>query len=291
MQDVAGRRNDIELEVYVGDLADGLELALKHQRRGFLGIVSRGGTAEMIRHADAVSVPVTEVEASVYDVLRAIKLAQSYKGKFAIVGFPSITNCAKILCNLLQYEIETVTIKSQDEVASCLESLKKQGFSMVLGDMVTTVNAKLANMNGILITSGRESVDAAFDRAVEMGGGSRKNLEEIECLHALLLSMKGEVVVFDEKRNIKLSTARSLGEDMTSLMEKNIASVFERGEKKILKQQNDIAYHSWKKFFNRNQTILRFYPEPGYSTPCLRRTRRTISKYNGPDGRREQPFL
>jgi len=237
MQDIAHQRSDIELEVYVGDLSDGVELVLEHQRRGFSGIVSRGGTAEIIRRV--ANIPVTEVTLSVYDVLRTIKLAQSYNGKFAIVGFSSITNCAKILKDLLQFEIEIVTIKNQAEVVPCLETLKEQGCSMVLGDMVTTVNARLTGMNGILITSGGESVEAAFDHAVVISEGHRKNLEEVEFLHALLYSMKEDIAVFDENERLKFSASRSLNEEMESFMKKNITSVLERGEKKILKRQTD----------------------------------------------------
>ena len=104
---------------------------------------------------------------SVYDVLRAIRLAQNYNGKFAIVGFPSITRCSRLLCDILQYDtIDLVTINGRDEIRRCLETLKKQGYSIVVGDMTTTIQAKLTGINGILITSGGESIEAAFDHAV-----------------------------------------------------------------------------------------------------------------------------
>jgi len=241
MQDIAFQRSDIELEAYIGDLSYGAELALEHQRRGFSGIISRGGTAEMIRRV--TSVPVTEVAFSVYDVLRAMKLAQSYDGKFAIVGFSNITKCARVLCNLLQYEIEIITIKSQEEAVSRLETLKRQGFSMVLGDTVTVAKAKLTGMNGILITSGGESVEAAFDWAVEICESHRKNFEEIEFLHALLATNKDEVMVFSERGDMIFSThsASQPDDEIVSFMKKNITSVLERSERKFLKQQVDKA--------------------------------------------------
>jgi transcriptional regulator with PAS, ATPase and Fis domain len=234
MQNIAAQRDDIELDAFVGDLSVGVKLVLKHQRCGFSGIVSRGGTAEMIRHV--ANIPVSEVSLSVYDVLRAIKLAQSYDGRFAIVGFPSITDCAKILCDLLRYEIEIMTVKSQEEIYSCLKMLKKKGCSMVLGDKVTTVNAKFAGFNSILITSGGESVEAAFDHAVEVFEWHRKNLEEIELLNALLLSTKGEVIVFTENKDVKFSTLSSIDEETMIFMKKNVPLTLERGEKKILRQ-------------------------------------------------------
>jgi transcriptional regulator with PAS, ATPase and Fis domain len=239
MQEVAAQRSNIDLEVFVGDLTDGVNLALEHQRRGFSGIVSRGGTAEMIRQA--VSIPVVEVNLSVYDVLRAIRLAENYYGKFAIVGFPSITNCAKILCDLLRHKIDIVTIKNRGEVDICLETLKREGYSMVLGDMVTTVSAKFAGINGILITSGGESVEAAFDHVIEIYRGYKKNLEELEFLNRLLLTVRNDIVVFSENGEVRVPFvgSASLDEDILFFMKKNVSSVLARGEEKILKQRGD----------------------------------------------------
>ena len=45
-------------------------------------IISRGGTAKMI--SANVTIPVVEVEISVYDILRAIKLAENYSNRFEL---------------------------------------------------------------------------------------------------------------------------------------------------------------------------------------------------------------
>ncbi|MDR1648826.1 MAG: PrpR N-terminal domain-containing protein [Synergistaceae bacterium] len=237
MQDIVARRDDIDLEVFIGDLSNGVDMVLEHQGQGFSAIVSRGGTAEMIKRA--VDIPVSEVPLSVYDVLRAIRLAQNYNGRFAIVGFPSITRCSRLLCEILQYDaIDIVTINGQDEIRTCLETLKKQGYSIIVGDMTTTIQAKLTGINGILITSGGESIEAAFDHAVEICERNRKNLEKIEFLNALLGSVKDEIVVFGEDGEPAFSSSFSAGDDgeTLSFMKKNISSVLERGEKKLLKK-------------------------------------------------------
>ncbi|MDR2176136.1 MAG: PrpR N-terminal domain-containing protein [Synergistaceae bacterium] len=236
MQDIAARRGDIDLEVFVGDLSNGVDIVLERQSQGFSAIVSRGGTAEMIKRA--TDIPVAEVLLSVYDVLRAIRLAQHYNGKFAIVGFPSITKCAHLLCDILQYDtIEIATIGGQDDIRPCLEAIKKRGCSIVVSDVTTTIQAKLLGINGILITSGGESIEAAFDHAVEICERNRKNLEEIEFLNALLRSAKDEIVVFGEEGELAFSSfpAGCDGETL-AFMKKNFRSVLECHEKKMLKK-------------------------------------------------------
>ena len=89
---IAMTRDDIQMTVQTGDLDTGRKIALELAHNNYDVIISRGGTAELIR--STVELPVIDIPISVYDVLRTIKLAESYSGKFVIAGFPSITNCS-----------------------------------------------------------------------------------------------------------------------------------------------------------------------------------------------------
>ena len=104
MEKVAEQRNDIILDAFVGDLYDGVEIVKNRSHYNYDAIISRGGTAELIEKV--VDIPTIEVEFSVYDILRAIKLAENYSDRHAIVGFPAITRSAHLLCDLLQYKID-----------------------------------------------------------------------------------------------------------------------------------------------------------------------------------------
>ncbi len=88
LQPLQKKRNDIELTVQTGDLSTGKNIAIELSHNNYDVIISRGGTAELIR--SAVEIPVVEVSISVYDVLRAIKLAENYSGKFVIAGFRAL---------------------------------------------------------------------------------------------------------------------------------------------------------------------------------------------------------
>ena len=88
-------------------------------------IISRGGTAELI--GQITPIPVVEIPLSVYDILRAIKMAENFASRYAIVGFPGIISSAKLLCDLLQYKVETFTIHNSRQVEETLQMLKKRG--------------------------------------------------------------------------------------------------------------------------------------------------------------------
>lgn len=79
----------MHLDVHTGDLEQGVEIVRSMADQGYDAIVSRGGTAALIRQV--TDLPVIEIQLSVYDVLRTIKLAENYSSLYAIVGFPNIT--------------------------------------------------------------------------------------------------------------------------------------------------------------------------------------------------------
>lgn len=118
--------------------------------------------------AQAVDIPVIEIETSPYDILRGMKLAENYSGQYAIVGFPSIIRNVRLLCDLLQYKIDIYTWQKSDQVDLLLDTLRKKNYNMVLCDMITDTHARQHNLNSILITSGLESVESAIDQAVQI---------------------------------------------------------------------------------------------------------------------------
>ena len=72
-------------------------------------------------------IPVIEISLSVYDILRAMKLAENYSDKYAVVGFPGITGSAHLLCDLLQYKLDIVTIPQRKRGGGHPADLKENG--------------------------------------------------------------------------------------------------------------------------------------------------------------------
>ena len=105
---IAASRDDIVLDCYMGDMDQGVEIAKYHENEDYDVIISRGATAHLLK--EAVRVPVLSVGFSPYDILRAMKRAETYPDPYAIVGFPEFTKQSQILCSLLQKNIEIITV-------------------------------------------------------------------------------------------------------------------------------------------------------------------------------------
>lgn len=240
MQKLAAQRSDIELDVYVGDLQKGAEIARHNFHSDYDVIVSRGGTAQLI--GEDTRIPVIEVGLSVYDILRAIKLAENYDNRYAIVGFPSITMNAHLLCDLLQYRIDTFTIHHEDEVIHTLQSLKGKGYRMVLCDMISNTIAKRMGLNAILITSGQESISSAFDQAVRLCS-SYSNIKEEKRFYAeILRGGNDHVVVLKNGGEIFFSSDEKIDQPLLEMLIRELPSVLCEKTHKFFKNLDGSLY-------------------------------------------------
>ena len=166
MKQVGQNRNDIELTVKLGNYKTCLEVLREEPDYRYDAIVSRGGTAELLR--TAASIPVVEIDVSVYDVLRCLKSAQHYLEKFAVVGFSGITECAVQLSAMMQYDFTVCTITAESDIKGELQRLRDQGVELILCDRVSMVNAEELGMNAMFLSSDEASIAAAFDEAVHV---------------------------------------------------------------------------------------------------------------------------
>ena len=204
MMRVAKANPDIELEVFVGDLEKGVQIAKQNFHSNYDIIISRGGTAKLIEKA--VPIPVVEVSFSPYDILRAIKLAENYSDLYAIVGFPGITDSANLLCDLLQYDINIYTINNATEAERTLKKLSNKGYKMVLCDMITNTIANKMGLKSILILSGKESVQNAFEQAKKISRTFSNIREEKKFLETVISKQSNAVVVYNSSNKIIFST-------------------------------------------------------------------------------------
>jgi Response regulator containing CheY-like receiver, AAA-type ATPase, and DNA-binding domains len=204
MERLGKNRTDLQLDAYVGDLYYGTELVNRHLGENYDAIISRGGTAQLIEQV--TEIPVVEITLSVYDILRAIKLAENYQERYAILGFSNITSSAHLLCDLLQYKLDIFTVHSADEVRPLLTKLKLEGYHMVICDMISYTEAKLLELNAILITSGAESIEDAFNQAVKISTSHIKIRRDNLFLKEVLKNSGNYTVIFDPEEKIYLST-------------------------------------------------------------------------------------
>lgn len=279
---IAKQRRDISLTIQIGDLSTGRKIAQELAHNNYDVIISRGGTAEMIRAA--VEIPVVEASISVYDVLRSIKMAENYSGRFVIAGFSSITNCARLLCDLLQYDIDIITFNSESDAEPMMRTAIENGCTLALCDMLGSTVAQHLGLNAILIPSGTESINAALNEAVKLVNSSQYVHKQKDLFQAILTENDNDFLIYDASGTLWFSSL-IMEEQSNTLMNliQTYLSAFLRVPNQTVERQID---HEIYVLTNRHL----FYEDQTYTTISIQKKKalyeaedNSISIYNKPD--------
>lgn len=278
MLNLAQARDDVELTVFVGDLQQGVELAKRNFYSDYDAIVSRGGTAQLLQKE--LDLPVIEIAVTPFDIMRAMKLAENVSDQYAIVGFPGVTASAKQLCQLMQYRIEIYTIQNEEQVEGTLLTLREKGTGAILCDMVTNRTAMRLGLNVVLITSGPESIQAAFDDAVRLCRCYDNLREENRFLRSIIWNQINHTLVFDDWGEIFFSTLENNALPIVDSLREERNNVPESEEKRILKRINNVQYdvRMHREVFNNHTYVACYFSDSRVPSAELQRGIRLVSQ-------------
>lgn len=199
MDIVSEQYSNINYISVVGDLMEGVNKLNTFDLNKVDVIISRGGTALLLKKL--FEIPVIEINITVYDILRSIHLAQNDDNKKAIVGFNNITEKAITLRSLLDLDYNIITINNKDTAGQVLKALKEDGYDTIISDTITSTIALKLNMNSILIESNEESLQVAFDNAINIGQSQIKIKKENYILTKINKHNSNKTIVIDNNYN------------------------------------------------------------------------------------------
>jgi transcriptional regulator of acetoin/glycerol metabolism len=257
----AERFPDVLLDAFTGDLQEGVEILQSRDMSVYDAILSRGGTADMIRRI--TDLPVIEIPVMIYDILRTIKLAENYTDRMAVVGFPGVTENAHTLCSLLRLKMPIETVHSSEEIPGVLDRLRRQQINTVICDVVSHRTARDAGFQALLITSGERSLSQAIGIAIQQGRLFRRMKSENTLLRSMLQQNMQQCVVFNAEKDVVYSFMGKLSDGTAAAMRRRISAIPENREL-LFYYQEGAALHSIiaSRFQLRGQQLYLFRDEP-----------------------------
>lgn len=240
MERAAEAYPQIQLDAYTGDLEADVAIVQQTPPNTYHCVISRGGTAALIRKV--TDLPVVDINISVYDVLRTMKLAQNYTSLYAIVGFPSITEPAHTLCSLLGYDLDILTVHSADEVTNTLQRLQEGGYRMVVCDMVTHTVARQLGLDAFLITSGMESLHTAFDQALSISEWYSQQRREIMLLRRITQGQNGRAIMLNSDGTVFYASPNDPPKELLEQLRNHMAEIPTNGTLKFYYTEHDHLY-------------------------------------------------
>ena len=223
LERVAELYANVAMDVFTGDLEDGAAIVRDFHLEDYDCIISRGGTARLLR--TITDIPVVEVTLSAYDIMRTLTLAENYTSSFAIVGYPNITEAAHMLCGLMKYPVDIITVNKKEEIPESLQQLRNKGIEMIIGDMAPHRIAQEMGMNALLITSGAESLRAGLEQAIQIGTSFQKLRKENFFLTRIMRGEAENITVLDEAGGLYYSAPGELPPDLLAVLREKMPEI------------------------------------------------------------------
>ncbi|WP_298034882.1 sigma-54-dependent transcriptional regulator [uncultured Dysosmobacter sp.] len=240
MSGLAEEYPQMEFTLFVGDREEGLEIAKSNFHGNYDVVISRGGTAKMLRRS--LSLPVVEIEMSIYDTLCAIRLAGGTSGRIAIVAAPDTLSSAQELSGLTDHTLEIFTYDTNSSLEAILPQLQKEQYQAILCDMVADTTAKRLGISSFLITSSVGSIRKAFEQALLLCQSQRHLREENLFFRELLQGQIGQTVVFDSSGSLFLSTLEDPQPKLLALLRRELPDSQEKTERRVIRNVGGMLY-------------------------------------------------
>ncbi len=187
----------LDVTVEVGPIYEGLKKLQKYDLSQFDAVLSRGGTKmEIEKHT---SLPVFEIPISYFDLLNIIKLVEHYQGKIAILTYESIANAARVLCDLLHFPYNIFIINAWHNAKEKVLQLKEQGYTLIIGDAVSVIQAEKLGIQSILLTSSADSVREAFSHIFKVCSYIEAFQVDAHLLHQYCQGRQEGILYFDHR--------------------------------------------------------------------------------------------
>ena len=111
--------SDYPAKVYQGDLHEGVRAARRAISDGAKIIISRGGTARLIRQQ--LDVEVIEVEASMQRVLSYVFKETTPSTRIAITGFKQLIDLVEPVCSILERNYRSFELRNRISIQSQMD--------------------------------------------------------------------------------------------------------------------------------------------------------------------------
>lgn len=196
------RELEMELEIHVARMEEGVRTAREATRRGCQVIVSRGVTAYLIQQS-GLDLPVVDVPIGGYDILRAYYQAKQFGGPIGIVDIPDVIQGLESLENILGETFIKYSLKDQEEdIRRGILAVKEAGAEVVIGKIAMAREARNFGLNSVIITSGKEAVYQALKEAQRVLVVRHQEKRRSEQLKAILDFAYDGIIALDEEGRI-----------------------------------------------------------------------------------------
>lgn len=199
---------DLPIDVLEGSLEEGTRQAVKAEKAGAKIIISRGGTASMIRRH--VKIPVVEIRITGFDIFRNIYPVSGPGRVLGLLGYKNAVTGCRAAAQVLGISIHEIILADGvetdwEDVRSRVKYLMEEhGVNTFIGDTSVLTHLEFPTLDVRLITSSRESILPAVEDAMNLLRVQEEEQKATQRLQAILNFVHDGIMATDESGNITL---------------------------------------------------------------------------------------
>ena len=245
MRDIAKSYENLELYTFTGFYKNAIQFAKAFPDKEFDVIISRGGTADLVRSLN--DTPVVEIKVSTLDLLRVITQALQCSSRAAVVSYPYITARVETLAKFLRLNIRTFSFETPEQIEDTVKQCARAGYDLIVGGAATRDYAVAEGTQFLLITSSRESVEASIRQAIEQHHLINDVLDKNRLFQSVIDKSGSAVFIFGEQRELQYTNvaARKMLNDverMEQFLSRGISTLQDAGTLHLIKKLNNDFY-------------------------------------------------
>ncbi|RKD31266.1 sigma 54-interacting transcriptional regulator [Thermohalobacter berrensis] len=188
---------NINIDTTIGDLWNGVKEAKLARKNKKEIVISRGGTAQLIK--ENVDISVVEIKVTGYDLLRVLSKYIGSRKRIAVVGYSNVISGARTIGDILGLNIYYFVIEKKEDAYSKIRKAAQLGIDVVIGDTISVKTAKKLGLNYDLIVSGKEAVINAISEAIELYKFTIKERRKKKQLQTILNFAHEGIIAVDKK--------------------------------------------------------------------------------------------
>lgn len=245
MRDVVRSYENVELYTFTGFYRNAIQFAKAFPDKEFDVIISRGGTATLLREMN--DTPVVDIQVSTLDLLRVITQAVQCSSKAAVVSYPYITSQVDTLAAFLRVNIATFSFDTPQQIESTVKQCVQAGYDFIVGGAATRDHVVAEGAQFLLITSSRECIQDSIEQAIELYHLISNVLDTNRLFQSIIDKSSSAVFLFNENgeycyTNVAARKLLNSVDRLENFLTRNIATLKEAGELRLVKKLNNDFY-------------------------------------------------
>lgn len=188
------------VEVLLGSMSEGVEVARRAIAEGAELIVSRGGTYQLVKAA--FPIPVVEIKVTAYDILQSFEKVDDPNETIGVVGYSNVVYGYDLLQALLPNPVVKVELLREKDTYAIIEENKRRGINTFIGDANITRVVRELNCTGILIQSQKDSIHTAIQEARRIYQATKDEKRRAQQVATITDFVHDGIIAIDEQANI-----------------------------------------------------------------------------------------